>query len=66
MDAQARRGGETEGVSGRRAIGTYSFLDLFTGAAGVGLALLEGTPNDDPPLLPSILSAGLFMARPGR
>ena len=42
--------------------GGYSFgeaLGLFNGAAGVGLALLDATADDDHQVLPAILSAGL-------
>jgi lantibiotic modifying enzyme len=54
---------EMQGLRMKRANGAYSFQDmlgLFTGAAGVGLALLDSVSGDNCYSLPSILSAGLY------
>lgn len=54
---------ERQALNMKRAKGGYSFLDilgLFTGAAGVGLALLDSISSKKCSLLPSILSAGLY------
>jgi lantibiotic modifying enzyme len=53
---------EGKGLTLKRAQGRYSFRDvpgLFQGAAGVGLALLDGSRDVDGRLLSSVLSAGL-------
>ena len=54
---------EGQGLARKHADGGYSFRDvpgLFQGAAGVGLALLDGLRGETSSLLPSILSAGLY------
>jgi type 2 lantibiotic biosynthesis protein LanM len=56
---------EAQGLAQKLSRGTYSFNDvpgLFQGAAGVGLALLEGVPHETASILPSVLSAGLYTA----
>jgi lantibiotic modifying enzyme len=53
---------ERRALSARRAGGGYSFgdaLGLFTGSAGVGLALLDATAGPEGQVLPSVLSAAL-------
>jgi lantibiotic modifying enzyme len=58
---------EDAGVSGARARGGYSFVDtlgMFTGASGVGLALLDSLSDPEHRVLPAILSAGLYRAPP--
>ena len=58
---------EDAGVSGARARGGYSFVDtlgMFTGASGVGLALLDSLSDPEHRVLHAILSAGLCGARP--
>lgn len=54
---------EGQVFANRRARDAYSFgevLGLFQGAAGVGLALLDGLPCTAAPLLPIVLSAALI------
>ncbi|OMC48465.1 hypothetical protein A5745_08760 [Mycobacterium sp. IS-2888] len=54
---------EGQVLANRRARDAFSFgevLGLFQGAAGVGLALLDGLPCTAAPLLPMILSAALI------
>jgi type 2 lantibiotic biosynthesis protein LanM len=59
---------EGQGLTRKHTDGAYSFRDvpgLFQGAAGVGLALLDGIRGETSSLLPSILSAGLYNIGPG-
>jgi type 2 lantibiotic biosynthesis protein LanM len=55
------------GIAEKRRSGAYSFAEtqgLFTGAAGVGLALLGLSSKEDLGLLASVLSAGLHEPPP--
>ena len=54
---------EAQGLVRKRSVGNYSFGDvfgLFQGAAGVGLALVDGMARGKASLVPAILSAGLL------
>ena len=54
---------EAQGLVRKRSLGNYSFGDvfgLFQGAAGVGLALVDGMARGKASLVPAILSAGLL------